>query len=195
MKRSPIKRKTPLKRSAMRRAKRETLRIGRMEYKIPAGTAGLRREIMIDAAEDHALASGALTLADAAPIIRKRERRIRQALGTARRRSAYASRERDTEYMRFVKTLTCAASSATWAAMPWHIDPVHVRCRGPIEADHMGARGVGRKADDRTCVPMCQSHHRDRTDHAGLFKHATKDQLRTWRAQVIAETQAAYARR
>ncbi len=101
------------------------------------------------------------------------------------KRSKYAMRERDTPYMLWVKTLRCAAKTY---AMPWRVD-AETACYGVVEADHMGDRGLGRKADDRTCVPMCVAHHRERTDQNGVFKHATKDQLREWRASVIEDTQ------
>jgi len=101
------------------------------------------------------------------------------------KRTKYARRERDTPYMMAVKALPCAAVSFD---MPWPIDN-HTPCSHVVEADHMGDRGRGKKAADDTCVPMCSRHHAERGDHTGRFRHATKDQLRTWRATVIAATQ------
>lgn len=66
-------------------------------------------------------------------------------------------------------------------------------CEGEIEADHMGERGLGRKADDDTCAPMCTGHHRERTDHAGTFKHIDRETERGWRARAINRTQTLYA--
>lgn len=105
-----------------------------------------------------------------------------------RKRSAYATRERDWAFMGAVKALTCAV---TWEMIPitWSVRPADWLCLGPIEADHMGSRGLSRKAIDGTCAPLCQGHHRERTDHSGLFRDATKEELRTWRAAVIEETQ------
>lgn len=78
-----------------------------------------------------------------------------------------------------------------------HMPPSDVRtlCLGPVEADHMGARGMGQKADDSTCVPMCQGHHRERHDHAGTFRPLTKAELRVWRAQAIEHTQTEWGKR
>jgi hypothetical protein len=40
---------------------------------------------------------------------------------------------------------------------------------------------------------MCTDHHVARTGHSGLFRDATKEQLRTWTADWIAEIQGRYA--
>lgn len=76
-------------------------------------------------------------------------------------------------------------------------DPYHMAtgCRGEVQADHMGARGLGQKANDRTCAPMCRLHHRERTDHGGSFKNLTRDQLRAWRTRAIARTQTMWNER
>lgn len=68
-------------------------------------------------------------------------------------------------------------------------------CSGEVEADHLGARGLGQKADDDTCAPMCTGHHRERTDHSGTFRPFNRDDGRNWRAVVIAYTQAEWASR
>lgn len=101
------------------------------------------------------------------------------------KRTKYARRERDTPYMMAVKAMPCAAASFE---MPWQIDH-HTPCSAVVEADHMGDRGRGQKAKDDTCVPMCSRHHAERGDHTGLFRQATKELLRGWRAMVIAATQ------
>ena len=56
----------------------------------------------------------------------------------------------------------------------------HRVCTGRIEADHMGRRGIGQKAEDSTCAPMCTKHHRHRTDVYGFFKGWTQAELRLW---------------
>lgn len=71
----------------------------------------------------------------------------------------------------------------------WPLGAQPTPCRGKVEADHQGSRALGRKADDSTCVAMCQQHHRERTDHTGAFKAMTRDQVREWRADAIALTQ------
>lgn len=66
-------------------------------------------------------------------------------------------------------------------------------CFGHVEADHAGMRVLGRKADDTTCIALCQQHHRERTDHTGAFKNTTREGQRVWRAEAIARTQAEVA--
>ena len=100
------------------------------------------------------------------------------------KRSTYAKRPRDRAFMEFVHTLPCAVMSYR---MPWEHELT--ACNGPIEADHMGDRGLSHKADDDTVVPMCNQHHVERTIHRGVFWHATKEQLREWRSLVIEDTQ------
>lgn len=68
-------------------------------------------------------------------------------------------------------------------------------CAGDVEADHMGARGLGQKADDYTCVAMCSQHHRERTDHSGIFRPLNRDEVRAWRDVAIERTQAAWSNR
>ena len=103
-------------------------------------------------------------------------------------RSRYARRERDTEFMLDVKRLACCVR----AHPP---DPLRgaTPCYGHVEADHAGSRGLGQKADDRTCIALCARHHNERTDHTGSFKHLTRDQVREWKLDRIAETQAEVA--
>jgi len=106
------------------------------------------------------------------------------------KRSKYARRQRYDEFMEFVHTLPCAVSVYS---MPWEHELT--RCYGAIEADHMGERARGQKASDDTCVPMCHHHHVERTIHHGVFWHATKEQLREWRAAAIAATQESFRNR
>lgn len=56
----------------------------------------------------------------------------------------------------------------------------YTACIGPVEADHMGERPVGRKASDDTAVPMCRAHHRDRTDHSGLWSTYSARDMRDY---------------
>jgi hypothetical protein len=64
-----------------------------------------------------------------------------------------------------------------------------LRCEGPIEADHAGRRGAGRKAHDSTCIPLCRYHH-----GASRFPRAwTQGWRRAWLYAAIVYTQA-YAR-
>lgn len=98
------------------------------------------------------------------------------------RRTAYARRERDFDYMLAVKELPCALAGVAEAGP----------CSGPIEADHMGERGLGQKAPDNTCGPLCSGHHRDRTDGCGYFNRP-REENRHWCRLTIARTQHAIA--
>lgn len=65
-------------------------------------------------------------------------------------------------------------------------------CSGRIDPHHAGGdRGLGQKASDDTCIPLCRAHHQDIEDVTGVFKGWTKLQLRGWQDAQIAATQAA----
>lgn len=104
------------------------------------------------------------------------------------RSTSYSRRPRDIDFMLFVKTLLCSVEEE-WP----DVDQRPTACGGVVEADHMGSRGLGQKADDRTCAPICTQHHRERSDHTGTFKHITKEQEREWRARAITRTLTLYA--
>jgi hypothetical protein len=106
------------------------------------------------------------------PLVRKTPLRTKRA---ARRRS---ERERDTPYMALVRRMPCVAGG---------LGP----CNGPIEADHAGPRPLGRKADDRTCVAMCQFHHHCRHAFAGPFRRWSRAQMRGFLEFAIALTRGA----
>lgn len=111
----------------------------------------------------------------------------------------YRRRPRDFAYMGWVKRQVCMVSILApmlfmRAGKILGLKTTS-RCSGPIEADHMGARGMGQKADDRTCVPMCSNHHRERHAHAGTFFHLNRDEMRAWRTEAIAITQAGWENR
>lgn len=95
-------------------------------------------------------------------------------------KSAYRSRQRDVKYMLWVKSLECCARTSLGLT----------NCQGVIEADHAGTRGLGRKADDRTVIPLCWFHH-----HAsrGAILDALAERgltMRQWLDQMIEATQA-----
>jgi hypothetical protein len=50
---------------------------------------------------------------------------------------------RDPEYRRWVKSLSCAACGRSWG-----VDPAHT-----------GPHGLGQKASDLTCIPLCRRDH------------------------------------
>lgn len=99
-----------------------------------------------------------------------------------RRRSTprRSGRVRDVEYMLLVKQLPCVFHASHPAA-----------CEGPVEADHAGRRPLGRKANDDTCIPLCRSHHRDRTDARNFFAGISAPLMRRWCDRMIAQTQDA----
>ena len=53
-------------------------------------------------------------------------------------------RDRDPAYLAWIRTQPCATPD----------------CRaGFVEAAHTGDRALGRKANDRNCIPLCLFHH------------------------------------
>jgi hypothetical protein len=91
-------------------------------------------------------------------------------------------RERFFDFMWFVKLQPCLLRELG-------------DCEGAIQADHAGLdRGLSQKADDRTCIPMCDKHHRDRTESRGFFFAMTPEQRVDWRLQKIMQMQARYSR-
>lgn len=88
-----------------------------------------------------------------------------------------SERQRDTSFMLRVKLLPCSAQDMGG-------------CSGIIEADHAGRRPLGRKCNDSECIPLCQLHHRQRTDLSGPFKAWTRQEMREWLDLNISLTQA-----
>jgi hypothetical protein len=101
--------------------------------------------------------------------------RARRAKADGPRRS---ERVRDVDYMLLVKTMPCCARGIAG----------HV-CSGRVEADHAGLRPTGRKADDRTVIPLCQQGHLERTNFSGPFRSWDRARMRAWLDEQIAKTQ------
>ena len=102
-----------------------------------------------------------------------------------KRKSKYARRKRDFAYMKWVKTLPCLLNARQ-----------HGACSGVVEADHAGLdSGLGQKAPDNTCIPLCSRHHRDRHAAMGMFFDRSRAWKRAWRLMAIDKTQAEYAAR
>ena len=55
---------------------------------------------------------------------------------------------RNSEYLRWIRTLPCAVCRAT---------------RG-VEAAHTGPHGLGQKSSDLSAIPLCARHHRTGPD-------------------------------
>lgn len=84
----------------------------------------------------------------------------------------YALRDRDRDYLDFIRWCKCCLHDASEFA-----------CSGRVEADHAGPRPKGQKCDDTEAIPLCTTHHRHRTgtiNRAGHFKEWTKQQIREW---------------
>lgn len=92
--------------------------------------------------------------------------------------------------MAWVKTLLCSVEEE-WP----NVDVRPTTCTGVVEADHMGQRGLGQKADDRTCAPLCTGHHRERTDHSGSFRTLNREEARAWKERQVLRTQTLWQER
>lgn len=67
--------------------------------------------------------------------------------------------------------------------------------RGPVQAHHAGRKpGTALKADDSTCIPLCDAHHRQWHDANGVFKGWTKAERRMWADAAIADVQGILGR-
>lgn len=56
-------------------------------------------------------------------------------------------------------------------------------CDGPVQADHagdIGVRALGRKADDKTCLPLCVKAHMERQRWRGYFADWGVIRMREW---------------
>lgn len=108
----------------------------------------------------------------------------RTAFRNSSRRSKYRRRLRDVPYMLFVKRLSCSARNLDTGSP----------CTGPVEADHVGPRGIGQKSDDRLTIPMCSKHHRERHGFCGAFKEFDQQRMRAFVARALVNTQIAAAK-
>ncbi len=106
----------------------------------------------------------------------------RTRMKPGKHKSKYAMRERDYEFMAFVRSLPCILAGLGL------LSP----CSGVVEADHAGERGAGQKATDNTCIPLCKRHHWDRHNAGGFFRGGVKGWKRVWCQKAIAKTQAEY---
>lgn len=96
--------------------------------------------------------------------------------------SEYAERPRLWEFMAFVRSMRCRAHDLGG-------------CDGPIVAHHAGDRGLSHKADDSTCIPLCDGHHKAWHDAQPPFRGWSKEQREQWSVAAMAATQAAWSAR
>lgn len=104
----------------------------------------------------------------------RRRTRVKPRRSSPRR----SARVRDRDYLLRVRALPCCARELGG-------------CEGPIEADHAGRRPMGRKCSDDEAIPICQLHHRQRTDFSGPFKAWDGASMREWLDECIRWTRAA----
>lgn len=106
----------------------------------------------------------------------------RKSMRRRPRSTSYARRERDFDYMMWVKSLECLAQS---------MGP----CDGVTEADHVGARAASHKSADDETIPLCTRHHAMRTAFTGVFKRFDRSAMREWVATALLVTQEAFRKR
>lgn len=204
-----------MKRSPLARSAPETVRIGNMEFKIPAGTSKARRREFIAAAEQHVLERGEISLADANRLLRQREKRTARALGAIakrkppRRRNKYARRVRDFAFMGYVKRQPCCMTQMeAWRRLRQHPDGDRILglwrgplsflgCRGSIEVHHAGESGTGQKSRDDETIPLCEAHHRGDdvgiTRKRGPFAGWPRGAVKAWELAMVEHYRALYA--
>jgi len=136
----------------------------------------------------------------------KRSKPLRRKTPMRRKRmKPRRGRVRDPEYMAKVRRLPCIVRTALkdfadhltrFVFQPNAHGPALIRglrfatpCRGRIQADHMGVRGLGQKSSDRETAPMCEGHHPERTDYRGVFKDWTAEEMRQFCDWAIERTQ------
>lgn len=113
-------------------------------------------------------------------------------------KTKHARRPRAFDYMAWTSRQVCIVARAGLvlhraSSSPRYDVPAivakHLACEGPIQVDHAGNRftdGDGKRAFDRTCIPLCRKHHEQRTNaggtlgQAGIFYGFTAEMVRTW---------------
>lgn len=90
--------------------------------------------------------------------------------------------QRHPGYLQWVRTLPCLAKPAGG-------------CHGRVQAHHAGERGLGQRADDLTCIPLCSQHHQDWHDAAGAFRGWSHIMRWAWAIKAVADTQKTHAAR
>lgn len=104
----------------------------------------------------------------------------RSPLRSKRKSPRRSERVRDPEHLSAVHRVGCWAA----ASIRGHV------CGGPIEADHVGRRPLGRKCDDSQTMAICSKGHMERHAFSGPHKTWDKDLMRRWLDAGMAWTQA-----
>lgn len=133
----------------------------------------------------------------------KRKKPLRRRPLRARSlKNSYRRRERDLEFMRDVRKLSCIvrAFAEQWKRLDGRVLGYQLDetveptcCEGRVHADHAGVRPFGWKADDTTCIPVCQKHHGERTDYRGTFKDWDAAMMRAFNDWAIDATRLSIA--
>lgn len=79
---------------------------------------------------------------------------------------------RSPDYLAFVRSKPCA-----WCNAP-----------APSEASHHGKHGIGTKAGDHRCIPLCSMCHRGEYHRTGALGRMTPEQTREWAMDRALET-------
>ena len=117
----------------------------------------------------------------------KRYKRLNPRRKTARR----SNQLRSPEYLAFVRTLPCCALQEEHDVMKTLMGQ---ECSRGIHAHHAGRRpGTGVKAPDDTAIPLCDVHHFEWHQAAGMFHGWSREQRREWADARIAETKIAFS--
>ncbi len=168
MKRSPLRRTTSLKRRTPLARKRSRAR---------------RQRVLVQAAAAHLAGN------------RERADELIELADAPRRRTKYARRDRNLEFMRWVKTLPCALARPLDKMPPEWIGGLSPcpAAAGATEAHHAGRRALGRKAPDDTCIPLCPFHHAALTDRRKPFRGWPRGAVKAWELAMIELYQRRYA--
>jgi len=92
---------------------------------------------------------------------------------------------RDSEYLRWIRTLPCILCST------WRLPTLSNR--GPVEAAHVGERGLGQKCPDNQTLPLCCWHHRTGPHSVHVLGRKFWQYWKLDRYELIAETQKRFA--
>lgn len=97
-----------------------------------------------------------------------------------------AKRERDWAFISWIKRQACIVCEM-------HSFKLFTQRFNPSQAHHAGHRGLSQRADDRTCIPLCWTHH-DRNSPHSIHTLGRKfwEFYQLDRAQVIEEMQRRY---